>query len=322
MTDPRLAAAGIHRLVIPTPFAVGPVNLYLVEDDPLTLVDTGPNSGLALDELEQGLAARGRRVEDLERIVVTHHHPDHEGLLAVLRRRSGAEVCALDRASTWLGDWRGQMREEDAHSAALMRTHGVEDDLVAVLEALAQGFRAWGSSAPVDHPLADGSELAFAGRTWRVLHRPGHSSTDTVFHDARRGEAIGGDHLLARISSNPLATKDEPRALVTYLRSLRATRDLEDLAVVLPGHGEPVTDPAELVDTRLAMHERRARRIAGLLDEPASAHALARRMWGRVALTQAFLTLSEVLGHLDLLVERGEVVADTGDDGRVLFRRA
>jgi len=86
----------IHRLPIPTPFAVGRVNCYLIVDKPLTLVDTGPNSGKALDELEQSLGAHGHRVEDLERIVVTHQHIDHLGLVDILARRSGAEVCALD----------------------------------------------------------------------------------------------------------------------------------------------------------------------------------------------------------------------------------
>src|SRR5204863_1064712 len=89
-------AAGIHCLPIPTPFAVGRVNTYLVEDDPLTLVDSGPNSAKALDELERELERHGHAVEDLQLLVVTHQHIDHLGLLNVLARRSGAEVAALD----------------------------------------------------------------------------------------------------------------------------------------------------------------------------------------------------------------------------------
>ena len=85
----------IHCIPVPTPFAVGRVNCYLVDDDPLTLVDTGPNSGTSLTELEAGLAVHGRRVEDLERIVLTHQHIDHIGLAQILADRSGAEVCAL-----------------------------------------------------------------------------------------------------------------------------------------------------------------------------------------------------------------------------------
>ena len=62
----------IHRLPIPTPFRVGAVNCYLVEDDPLTLIDVGPNSGQSLSALVDALAEHGRRIEDLERIVITH----------------------------------------------------------------------------------------------------------------------------------------------------------------------------------------------------------------------------------------------------------
>src|SRR5437899_1082001 len=87
------AEAGIHRLAIPTPFQVGRVNAYLIEDQPLTLIDSGPNSAKALDELEQALGARGHRVEDIGLLVITHQHMDHFGLAAILARRSGADYA-------------------------------------------------------------------------------------------------------------------------------------------------------------------------------------------------------------------------------------
>ena len=86
----------IRGVSIPTPFRVGDVNAYLVEDDPLTLVDVGPNSARSYVALEAGLATLGRRVEELERIVITHQHADHLGLVGILADRSQAEVCALD----------------------------------------------------------------------------------------------------------------------------------------------------------------------------------------------------------------------------------
>ena len=78
------SAAGIHRLAIPTPFAVGRVNTYLIEDDPLTLVDSGPNSGRALDELQGQLHEHGHSIEDIELIIVTHQHIDHIGLVEIV----------------------------------------------------------------------------------------------------------------------------------------------------------------------------------------------------------------------------------------------
>jgi predicted ArsR family transcriptional regulator len=95
---------------------------------------------------------------------------------------------------------------------------------------------------------------------------------------------------------------------------------MEDVRIGRPGHGDPVTDVAGLVTERFAMHERRAARILRLLQErgPLSAHELAQALWGGVAITQAFLTLSEVLGHLDLLLERGDA-EEHKVDGTVRF---
>ena len=85
------------------------------------------------------------------------------------------------------------------------------------------------------------------------------------------------------------------------------TREMP-IETVLPGHGEPVTDHVKLIDERFALHERRAAKIGGLIAEkPLSAYEIAQSLWGNVAVTQAYLTLSEVLGHVDLLIERGEV---------------
>jgi len=319
----RVAEAGVHRIAVPTPFLVGRVNTYLVEDDPLTLVDSGPNSATSMAELEKGLAALGHRVEELGRIVITHQHIDHIGLVALLVERSGAEVCALDRLAPWLAQYAERMEEDDRFAEAVMERHGIPRELRLGLRAVTQGFRAWGGAAQVDTPLADGGQLAFRDRTWSVHHRPGHSPSDTVFADAERRMLLGGDHLIGHISSNPLVSRpleggdpdDRPRALLSYMASMRATAAME-LDVVLPGHGEPVTDHRALIEERLRMHERRARKIAGLLfARPVTAYEVAQDMWGNVAVTQAYLTLSEVLGHVDLLLERGEAVEERDAEG-------
>jgi len=319
-----MAAPGVHRLAIPTPFAVGRVNCYLIDDDPLTLVDTGPNSGTSLTELEAGLAAHGRRVEDLERIVLTHQHMDHIGLADILATRSGAEICALDRLAPWLAGYGQGIEADDAFAQAIMLRHGLPADLVHALRAVTQAFRGWGSACTVTHPVSDGGALAFAGRTWSVHHRPGHSPSDTVFFDAEHGELLAGDHLIGHISSNPLISRpledgsadkaSRPPALIIYMESLRATRAMQGVSVLQPGHGEPITDHVALIDERFRLHERRARKIHGLLRErPRTAYELGQDMWGNIAVTQAYLVLSEVLGHVDVLIADGRVVEQEAD---------
>jgi glyoxylase-like metal-dependent hydrolase (beta-lactamase superfamily II) len=197
----------IHCLSIPTPFAVGRVNCYLIDDEPLTLVDTGPNSGKALDELDIALRDHGHRIDDLERIVITHQHLDHMGLAGILARRSSAEVVTLDLLAPVLEEFGAHAERDDELAESLMLRHGIPRDVVIALRSMSRAFRAWGGSAPVDRRLADGESLEFAGRTLQALHRPGHSPSDTVFWDAERSVLIGGDHLIGHISSNPLISR-------------------------------------------------------------------------------------------------------------------
>lgn len=325
------AQAGIHRLAIPTPFMVGRVNAYLIEDDPLTLIDSGPNSAKALDELEQALAQHGYAIEDIELLVITHQHIDHFGLASILARRSGAQVAALEGLAPFLADYGQHAELDDVFAQRLMRRHGIPSEIVTALRAVSASFRAWGSAVDVTRPLTDGGELRLRDRTLQVLHRPGHSPSDTVFLDQSRSILLAADHLIAHISSNPLLARPlgsgadydgpRPQALLTYMASLERTRAME-LELVLPGHGPPITDHVALIDERFRLHDRRAEKIHKLISErPRSAHEIAQEMWGNVAVTQAYLTLSEVLGHVDLLL-REQRVSELEDEGVVRFHAA
>jgi glyoxylase-like metal-dependent hydrolase (beta-lactamase superfamily II) len=315
----QAALAGIHCLRIPTPFAVGRVNCYLIEDEPLTLVDTGPNSGKALDELESQLAERGHSIDDLELLVVTHQHIDHLGLAEIVVQRSGAEVAALGIASERLANFDEDAEAEDRFAVDLMLRNGIPEEVTAALRSVSRSFRGWGSHVTVTKPLVDGQALPFADRILQAIHRPGHSPSDTVFWDEERKILIAADHLIAHISSNPLISRpldgsdERPQALVTYIESMRKTREMP-AEIVLSGHGEPITDHVALIDDRIAKHDRRKEKIYNLIaEQPRSGYELAQAIWGNVAVTQAFLTLSEVIGHTDLLVNEGRVKAHGGD---------
>ncbi|MEA2197645.1 MAG: hypothetical protein QOJ25_1696, partial [Solirubrobacteraceae bacterium] len=270
-------------------------------------------------------------IEDIELLVISHQHMDHFGLASILARRSGAEVAALEALAPFLAGYGRESDLEDGFAQRLMLRHGIPPEIVTALRAVSSGFRAWGSAVEVTRPLAADSELKLAERTLRVLHRPGHSPSDTVFLDESRGILLAADHLIAHISSNPLLARPldagedydgpRPQALVTYMASLEKTRAME-LSLVLPGHGPPIADHVSLIDERFRMHGRRAEKINRLIaEQPRSAHEIAQALWGNVAVTQAYLTLSEVLGHVDLLLRDGLVV-ERAEDGVVRFRAA
>jgi glyoxylase-like metal-dependent hydrolase (beta-lactamase superfamily II) len=317
------AAAGIHRLAIPTPFAVGRVNTYLIDDEPLTLVDSGPNSGRALDELQRRLADHGRSLENIELILVTHQHIDHIGLVEIVRSHSQAEVAAIEQAVPFVENYAGAAADDDRFAMDLMVRHGIPGEVARALGSVSAAFRGWGAKARITRPLKDGETIEFRDRTLEVHFRPGHSPTDTVFEDAERKTLLAADHLIGHISSNPLISRpmdggERPQALVTYMESLRKTREM-DVELVLPGHGDPITDHRALIDQRFEMHARRAEKLYDLISERSrTAHELAQALWGNIAVTQAYLTLSEVIGHTDLLLNDGRV-REVEDDGVVRF---
>ena len=322
----------VHRIALPTPFQIGDVNVWLLRGEPLTLVDAGPQMEETAARLDEGLARHGVAVEDLELIVLTHQHDDHAGLAAELKRRSGAELAGTAKLAAYLADAEASMDADDAYAVALMRRHGVTERTVQTLDGISRAFRRYVASALVDRVLGEGDEITAGDRRWRVHERPGHSPTDTVL--ASDGLLLGGDHLLERISSNPIAhvpigaaepvalaaSPDPPRTRMSYAGSRGGTGAADRGELVLPGHGDPFRGAADLVEKRLAMHERRAQKILEALPRPRSAAEIGRDLWRHVPVTQAFLVLSEVLGHLDLLEARGAVTADE-HDGVVRYER-
>lgn len=328
----EIVREGIHTLAIPTPFAVGRVNVYLIEDDPLTLIDTGPNSGKSLDELEQQLKALGHAIEDIELLILTHQHLDHIGLAQIIVQRSGAEVMGIDKMAGFLENFSNQADQDDEYAQDLMLRYGIPEDVVRALAAVSRSFRGWGASVKITRPLADGESVELKDRKLETHWRPGHSPSDTVFWDERRRLLIAGDHLLKMISSNPLMHRpleDEvaekgprPQALVTYLESLKKTREMP-AKLVLAGHGDPITDHRTLINERLELHRHRAEKVFNLIaKKPSTAYELAQGLWGNVAVTQAFLTLSEIVGHADLLLNEGRIREVVNEDGVVVFETA
>jgi glyoxylase-like metal-dependent hydrolase (beta-lactamase superfamily II) len=320
----EVAGKGIHCLPVPTPFAVGRVNCYLIEGDPLTLIDAGPRSERSLSELESLVEEAGHRIEDIGLVVATHQHIDHVGLIRTIADRSGAEVAALDLAAERLAEFGNNSEAEDDLAVSLMLSHGISPEIANTLRSLSTTYREYGDAVNVTRALPEGSTLGLSGLDLEVLHRPGHSPSDTVFWDRERRIAFGGDHLLSHISSNPLISRPldgspgRTRSLIDYNRSLAATRELP-IEIMLSGHGDPITDHADLIDRRMLAQERRLEKIEGIIvDRPRTAHAVAEEIWGNVAVTQAFLTLSEVIGHTDILQDQGRVT-EREEKGLLIF---
>ena len=323
----REVSPGVTQFALPTPFRVGTVNVYLLEGRPLTLVDTGPRWPAAVAALEHGLATCGHRLDDIDAVLLTHQDFDHVGAAEIIRRRSGATVFATPPLAGYLDEYPGSIAADDAYAEAIMQRYAVPLEQIRAVREITRSFWGYAERVQVEGRLAVGAEIEAAGRKLRVLTRPGHSPTDTLFVDEEAHAAFVGDHLIGHISSNPVVrrplegnTEVAARAstLATYLESLAATAALQ-LRLALPGHGTVLTAPNEVIRTRIKDHEERKRLIASLIAARSrSVYELAQILWGEVEQSQVYLAVSEVLGHTDLLVAEG-FIRERADSSGIIF---
>ncbi|MCL5676984.1 MAG: MBL fold metallo-hydrolase [Firmicutes bacterium] len=289
------------------------MNAVLLEGDPLTLVDCGPRYPEARQALESGLMSLGYRVEDIEVLVLTHFHVDHAGLAAEVRQRSGCRVLAHPKTNTWLKLGHGPGRADFA--ARLFADHGGPAPVAGQVAESVQWLWTFTDPLDVDGYLDEGDLLPAGGRIWRVLHTPGHAYGHICLWNREARGMVAGDHLIAHISSNALVDPVDPdspvlvRSLPLYLQSLQRVAEL-DLAWLASSHGRVITNHRGLIASRLMRTERRLEQIRHLLKpEPATAYGLMRKLFPNLDRNQLFLGLSEVLGHLFVLEDRGQAAA-------------
>jgi glyoxylase-like metal-dependent hydrolase (beta-lactamase superfamily II) len=314
----------IIPISVPTPFYVGPVNCYLIAEDPVTLIDTGPKTKEAAEALREGLRRARFRVRDIRRIVLTHAHEDHCGLARSLRDEAkDAEVLVHG----WETGHRIGRLEYDEHRQLLVRA-GVPGEEIKQMQRMYEGVRAY-ADALEDHEhseLKDDMELEFTTGSLRVVHTPGHTPGSCSFLREADRTVIAGDCVLKRITPNPILSPDpvDPtrrfHSLAEYLVSLARLRSLAP-TLVYGGHGEAVTDYEELFHRYLrAVQERQTEVIRLVPKSGATAFDIARELFPGTDDVHRFLAVSEAVAHLDLAQSEGKLAVEMAD-GREIYRQ-
>lgn len=304
----------IERLSVPTPFPVGPINVYLIVDEPLTLVDTGPKTDAALAALRAEFARVGFRFEDLGRIILTHTHEDHCGLARTLQEASGASL----HVHLWEAHNLASREATRVHRPLLERA-GVPTDEMARMEGYYKQVRSYGDAVEEIETYRDEQEFVFASGALRVVHTPGHTPGSCCLLRESNRLLLAGDTILKNITPNPVLNPD-PLApsrrfpsLGEYLVSLARLREIAP-TLIKTAHGEDVTDYEEHF-ARLVRHvrERQAKVVSLVPRGGVTAWEMAARLFPTVKDMTRLLAVSEAVAHLDLAVNDGKLVAEQRD---------
>jgi glyoxylase-like metal-dependent hydrolase (beta-lactamase superfamily II) len=311
-----LTRLGVHRIPVPVPFAEagGPANVYAIEEEGggIALFDAGIGTKEGKAALLDGFARLGLSLGDVRRIFVSHGHIDHYGYARAAQEASGAPVYAHVRDHDKLLGRDRTARRLEIYAAYVTRL-GAPAHLLDHVRIHWQDALRMARPLEQVEPLLDGAVLRFKNFSAEVLHLPGHTPGLVCLWAREPRVLFSDDHLLERVSPNPLLDLEgqpEPthKALVAYLKSAQRARALP-AELIAPGHSEPFSGHVEVIDRLLAFYQKRQERILELLREQASTPAaLAPRVFPRAREHQLYLTLSEVMGNLEVLEEQGRVV--------------
>lgn len=300
---------GIAKISLPTPFPVGDVNVYVIKGELLTLVDVGPKTDEAWDVLNTQLKKLKLSPNDIEQVVLTHHHPDHSGLLDYFPKT--LEVYGHPFNERWLTLNEQFFDEHGAFFVRLFHEFGIPEQFFPYIGKLRKSIK-YCCNRSLTGLLTEGDNPR--GLTnWKVIETPGHAQSHIGLLREKDGVYIGGDHLLAHISPNPLIEPplsgelERPKSQLQLNDSLKKLLDYP-ISLVYPGHGHDINEIRPLIEKRLDRQHERAMQVKQWLEEgEMTAFEVCQRLFPTLYQRETMLTLSESVAQLDYLLSLKEI---------------
>lgn len=303
---------GIHWLRLPLPFDLDHINLWLLQDgDAYTLIDTGVCAAKTREAWEI-LFKDYLHDKPVKRIIVTHYHPDHIGLIQWLSERFCPELLmsqqCYERTNYLLTE------HDDAHKnsiADFYHGHGIDDTNPFVDFCTGYNYRQIISGLPKTYSvITDQQIIMIGGRAWRSIMAEGHAEGHLSFYCEDLQLLISGDQVLPSISTNISVHANGPRVdnLGLYLSSFDFFRALPEQCTVLPSHGRVFQGLHERLAQLQRHHEQQLERVYSFCESPSTVKQVFPLMFGRkLNGLNEILGFGEALAHLLHLERKGKL---------------
>ena len=312
----------IHQITLPLPFRLDHVHCYLVKGvNGWTVIDSGLHTELTRKAWEQAFSTYSiNPKKDIEKIVLTHYHPDHFGFSGSLQEWTGATIhmskVGRTRAfSTWT--------EERYHgNRRFYRTNGLSEEMNRELEKNDQAF--FSLVRPFPHKIEVIDEvMTFIGDApFEVIPTPGHAEGHLCFYHREREILIAGDLLLKKITPNiSYHGYGDPNPLAMFLQSLEKMSQY-DISVVLPGHGPIFQDARVRIQEIVDHHLQRLDQILQFIQGEYTGYQICKWLFNReLAIHEVRFAMGETMAHLRYLQETGQIKQVSDPNGIILYMR-
>ncbi|GEK34624.1 MBL fold metallo-hydrolase [Kurthia sibirica] len=311
----------IKKIETPTPFAVGTVNCHLIKKDALSIIDVGTKTPEALEAITAGLKEEGYTVDDIEQVILTHHHPDHIGWTDAF---PNAKILGHVYNDAWLRRDEEFIGSHYDFYMNLLIEEGVPEKFMDWPKRMTRRPDMMGTR-PLTHILKDGDEVPGHPGLF-AIETLGHAQSHLAYWDEEQHALFGGDLLISHTSSNPLIepplnpTQKRSKSLLQYNASLKKIRSLP-VEIVHSGHGKPIIQAHELINERLEKQHRRALKVLQFIQQegPFTVYELSSLIFPAKYQKELGLTLSHTVGQLDYLMSLGYVTESSNDRGILYY---
>lgn len=306
----------IQKIVTPVPFPEGTVNSYIIKDDALSIIDVGTKTPIALEALKEGVKNAGYRMGDIEQVILTHHHPDHVGWIDAF---PNAEVLGHVYVDAWLRRDPVFMNSHYDFYMDRLKEEGVPEKYFSWAKKMTRSKELLGERT-LTGIIHNGQEIP-GHKGLVAIETLGHAQSHLAFWHKEKKAMIGGDLLIAKISSNPLIEPPlnpkvkRAKSLLQYNESLKKLLTLP-IDILYSGHGEEITNVHELVNARLEKQHLRAMRVLDMLEErPKTIFELNVEIFPAHYERELGLTLSQTIGQTDYLLDNDLITEEKDENG-------
>ena len=300
------------------------VSLYLFTiNDKTVLIDAGYSTKYWQNAFYKALNDISVKLEEVDYCIITHEHPDHTGLLQILKKANpdvkiGMHKIAHELAKLRLDSMKETNLEEKIKERGdLLFSYGYKrEEVDLMLQRFGRGGMNFEYIKP-DLLLNDNDRIV--DEELQIVHSPGHSVGHICVYYRKKGILFSGDHILSSITPH-LGTLVIPGAkefnkknnyeniLEHYLNSLDKIDELKS-KTILPGHEQIIYDPHARIIGIKNHHQNRLHEISKIIEnKPMTPLNIALNHFGNdLDPMNRILATSETLVHLDYLEFQNEV---------------
>lgn len=314
---------GLYQVTLSLPFRLNHVHCYLArKEDAWTIIDTGLHTEKTRSEWAEAFAAHHLNPEQqVEKIILTHYHPDHFGFSGALQEWTGAPVYMSEEGkrnslSTWT-------EETFQRNRQFYESHGMPQDINSKLAENDRAFYSLVRPFPQSYRLLkEGQSIQIGELYYEIIHTPGHAEGHLCFYNKEEKIFIGGDQILRKITPNiSYHGYGNPNPLNQYLGSLQQLQKL-DIKLLLPGHGPIFSDVHERIAEIISHHEDRLHQLHGIIRGEMTAFEACQKLFERELSTHEIrFAIGETIAHLNYLVARGELKEEREPGGRIYYSK-